>query len=530
MTGRALMLICLLAILLAVRSWPAAAQQAGSYRVAGTVVNAASSQPIAGARVTLTRFAGDGQPVSMLSGDGGQFAFTGLPPGKYELSGQRRGFLTRSYGQHAGLVSAIVTGPGQDDEHIALRLPPPGVIAGKVVDDAGEPVAQALVQLLGSRIVAGRRHLIEESSVRTDDIGEYRFSALPSGSYYLVVSGVPWYSKFAETLADAAPRQMTHTGYGVRYYPNVGDAAAAEPLALQAGQEASANFTLLPVPAVSVHVHCDQDDSLVKRYTVTGVGLPGEGVHIRQGSETGDLYNLWNLVPGHYTVRAEAPDGMRTWYGASEFDAADEDADVDVSLHAAPTLRGTVSLEGAGNLPGAVTVVLRGEDGHTQPLAAGAGGRFSIPAIPPGRYRVGIGGSEDIYLRSWASEGGRRDGDWLAIQAGANVRLTVLAARGTSRIAGMVYRGGQPLPGALVVLAPATGTGRADDNRAVESNSDGSYEFRGLPAGEYALFAMEDGAELEYANPAAIRPYLTRAKKVQAAATGSDHVRLSTAP
>ncbi|HUE04055.1 MAG TPA: carboxypeptidase-like regulatory domain-containing protein [Bryobacteraceae bacterium] len=526
MTGRAIVLIRLLAILLAVRSWPAAAQEPGSYRVAGTVVNAASNQPIVGARVTLTRLAGDDQPVSMLSGDGGQFAFTGLPAGKYELSGRRRGFLTRSYGQHAGFVSAIVTGPGQDDEHIALRLPPPGVIAGKVVDDAGEPVAQALVQLLGSRIVAGRRHLIEESSVRTDDIGEYRFSALPSGSYYLVVSGVPWYSKFAETLAEAAPRQMTHTGYGVRYFPNVGDAAAAEPLALQAGQEASAYFTLLPVPAVSVHVHCDQDDSLVKRYTVTAAGLPGEGVDIRQGSETGDLYNLWNLVPGHYTVRAEAPDGMRTWYGASEFDAADEDADVDVSLHAAPTLRGTVSLEGAGNLPAAVTVLLRGENGRTQPLAGGADGKFSIPAIPPGRYRVGIGGSDDIYLRNWASEGGRRDGDWLAIPAGTNVRLTVLAARGTSRIAGTVYRGGQPLPGALVVLAPATGAGRADDNRAVESNSDGSYEFRGLPAGEYALFAEDDGAELEYANPTAIRPYLSRARKVEAAPTGADHVRL----
>jgi Carboxypeptidase regulatory-like domain len=527
MTGRAIMLIC---CQLATLSWPAAAQEPGRYRVAGAVVNAASSQPIIGARVTLTRFAGDGQPVSMLSGDIGQFAFTGLPPGKYELSGQRRGFLSRSYGQHVGFVSAIVTGPGQDDEHIALRLAPPSVIAGKVVDDAGEPVAQALVQLLDSRMVAGRRHLIEESSARTDDVGEYRFAALPSGSYYLVVSGVPWYSKFGETLADSAPRQMTHTGYGVRYYPNVGDAAAAEPLVLQAGQEASANFTLLPVPAVSVHIHCDQDDSLVKQYTVTGAGLPGEGVHIRQGSETGDLYNLWNIVPGHYTVRAEAPDGMRTWYGASEFDAADEDADVDVSLHAAPTLRGIVSLEGAGGLPAGLPaglkVVLRGENGRTQPLTAGAGGRFSIPAIAPGRYRVGIAGADDIYLRNWSVEGGRRDGGWLAIPAGADVRLMLRAARGTGRIAGTVYRGGQPLAGALLVLAPAAAEASPDDNRAVESNSDGSYEFRGLPVGDYALFAVEDGAVLEYANPTAIRSYLSRAKKVQAAPAGLDHVRV----
>jgi hypothetical protein len=140
----------------------------------------------------------------------------------------------------------------------------------------------------------------------------------------------------------------------------------------------------------------------------------------------------------------------------------------------------------------------------------GADRRFSIPAIPPGRYRVSIGGADDYYLR--------HEGALLDILPGAAVRLSLPLARGAGRIAGTVYRIGQPLPGALVVLTPG--------NRAVAGNSDGTYEFRGLPAGEYALFAVEDGADLEYANPAAIRPYLANAKKVQVTSGSSDNLRL----
>jgi hypothetical protein len=303
---------------------------------------------------------------------------------------------------------------------------------------------------------------------------------------------------------------MTHAGYGVRYYPNVGEPAAAEPLALKAAQEATANFTLLPVPAVSVYIHCEPNDSLTKQYTLTAGGLSGIPVNIRQGSQTGDLYNLWGILPGHYTLRAEATDGSRIWYGATEFDVAAADTDVDVTLRDAPSLSGTVVPEGGGSLPAQLTVLLRDETGRSQALAMGADGRFSSPAIPPGRYRVSIAGADEYRLR--------RESEMLDIPAGAAVRVKLPISRGSGHVSGTVYRDGQPIPGALVVLTPT--------NRAVESNSDGSYEFRGLPPGEYALFAVPDGTDLEYANPSAISHYLGSAKKVQIPPGGTDHLRL----
>ena len=495
---------------------PAAGAQATvGYGIAGVVLNAASGQPVAGARVTLASVDRSDQRLSVISADNGRFAFKNLPQGKYELSGQRRGLLAGNW------TGAIVAGPGQNTDSILLRLSPPAIISGKVVDDAGEPVTLALVELLASRLIDGHRSLVEAVSKRTDDTGGYRFSGLPAGSYYLVVSGVPWYAKFNEMLGDSAPRSMTHTGYAVRYYPNAGDPGAAELLILKAGQEATANFTLLPVPAVSVYVHCEQGESLTKQYTLTTAGLPGNPVHVREGSETGDLYNLWDVLPGHYTLRAEATDGSHTWYATNEFDVAAADTDVSVALHEAPSLSGMVVPENGGSLPAQLTVRLYGESGRTQAPALDHGGRFSIPAIPPGRYRIGLSGADEFYLKTWFAEGGRREGELLDIPAGAAVRLNLSAAKGAGRISGTVNRDGQPLPGALVVLTPA--------NRAMPSNSDGSYEFRGLAPGEYALFAVEDWADLEYANPAAIRPYLGSAKKVRVAPGSSENMRLDVA-
>jgi hypothetical protein len=493
-----------------------AAQASGGYRVAGVVVNAASGQPVTGARITLAPVERRDQAISTVSGEGGRFAFTGLPQGKYELAGHAGGFLQ---GRWAG---AIVTGPQQNTESMVLRLPAPGVVSGKVVDDAGEPLAEARVELLGSRITDGHRELAPVSSKGTDDTGEYRFPSLQAGTYYVAVSGVPWYTKFNETLGDSAPHGMTHAGYGIRYYPDAGDAAGAEPLRVQAGQEVTANFTLLPVPAESVYVHCEQLENLTKRYTLTARGLQGIPVNVRQGSEAGDVFNFWGVPPGHYMLRAEAADGNHSWYGTSDFDVAAGDTDVNVTLYDAPSLSGTVAVENAAEIRGGgagpVMVVLRDETGNSRALQAGPGGRFSIGSIPPGRYRVAVSGADLYYLKGWSAEGGRRDGQTLEVLPGAVVRLQVAAGMGAGRITGTVYRDGRPLAEALVVLSPM--------GRAAESNSDGSYEFRGLPAAAYAVFAVEDGSDLEYGNPAAIRGYLGGAKKVQVGRGGSEDVRL----
>jgi len=479
-----------------------------AWRIAGVVVNAASGQPVAGARVSIES---SELRRSAISGDDGRFAFADLPPGRYELVGQRRGLLSEQW------PGAVVAGPEQDTGNIVLRLTPPAVISGKVTDDEGDPAAQARVELIASKIVEGRRKLRTIAVTQTDDAGEYRVSALRPGGYYIAVSAVPWYAKFIETMGDNAPASMTHSGFATRFYPNVKEPAAAEPLLLQAGQEGTANFTLQAVPASAVHVHCEQYEDLTKHYTLMSPGLPGSPVSAREGSESGFTYNFWAVAPGHYTIKAEASDGRRTWYGVSEFDVAEGDADVSLTLEQAPSLSGRVTLEGEGALPPQLALRFDDERGESHSLAVDAKGRFSAPAILPGRYRVSLSGAGDDYLKAWPGEGGRRVGELLEIPPGAALKLTPVVAKG-GRVAGTVYRDGTPVPGALVVAVPAY--------RAVVAASDGSYEFRGLAPGDCGLFAVEGGPDLEYANPEAIRPYMERAKRVRVSGDGANHVRL----
>jgi hypothetical protein len=415
----------------------------------------------------------------------------------------------------------VAVGEGSQTIDLALELSPPGVIYGKVVDDAGDPVTQAVVELFGSGIVDGRRKLTRQAVQQTSDGGEYRFTSLAEGNYYLSVSGYPWFTKFIATHGDAPARSITHSGYGMRYYPNVGDAAAASPLVLKPGQDAEANFTMLASPAVSVQVRVEGGENLSKQFSLTTVGIAGSEVLARQGKESGDLYNFWGVAPGRYTLRVEASDSRRTWYARQVIDAGATDIEIGASLEEAPSLTGTVSVDGgaAGN---GLAIVLKSAETGMAVSSPVAGGKFSIPAMPPDHYQVALAGADDMYLKTWSVEGGYREGDTLEIPAGAQARLKISAAGGAARISGTVTRHEHPLAGALVVLSPG--------GRAVEADSDGGYEFRGLPPGAYDLFAVEDGADLEYADLSAIQPYLAHAKKVRVAAGEAHTERLDLSP
>ena len=87
-----------------------------------------------------------------------------------------------------------------------------------------------------------------------------------------------------------------------------------------------------------------------------------------------------------------------------------------------------------------------------------------------------------------------------------------------------MYHADRAAPGALVVLAPVKGS--EADSRVFQTESDGSFEYKAVRPGEYVLFAMEPGSDLEYANPAAIRPYLEAGTPIRVEPEGSYTVRL----
>jgi len=93
---------------------PAAASNAGSYRIAGTVVNVATGEPIQRAVVSALGQDQIHSIASVVSDAQGHFALEGLAAAKYPLSASKRGFRTALYDDHEGYNTAIVTGPDQD--------------------------------------------------------------------------------------------------------------------------------------------------------------------------------------------------------------------------------------------------------------------------------------------------------------------------------------------------------------------------------------------------------------------------------
>ena len=118
-------------------------------------MSAASGHPLARAQVTIadTRNRQDTQTIT--SSDDGRFEFQ-VAAGKFSLQASKRGFITSAFNQHDQFSTAIVTGVGLDTEHLPLRLSPAAVLAGKIIDEAGEPVRQAVVTLYREDRLAGR--------------------------------------------------------------------------------------------------------------------------------------------------------------------------------------------------------------------------------------------------------------------------------------------------------------------------------------------------------------------------------------
>src|SRR5215469_16258032 len=87
------------------RVFPASAQSATStpesrYRVAGVLVSKTNGDPLAGARVILASTKDRQSPQSVMTSDDGRFEFSGVPAGKFSLTGAQRGFISASYDQH----------------------------------------------------------------------------------------------------------------------------------------------------------------------------------------------------------------------------------------------------------------------------------------------------------------------------------------------------------------------------------------------------------------------------------------------
>jgi hypothetical protein len=119
---------------------------------------------------------------------------------------------------------------------LLFRLIPSGVIAGRVLDEDGEPLASVTVSALREVYNEGKRTLATSSALSTNDLGEYRLFGLPPGRYF-VTAVYPHWGRYGGNGDDSDSADAQQQGYAKVFYPGTPDAAKAMSIPIKAGEE-----------------------------------------------------------------------------------------------------------------------------------------------------------------------------------------------------------------------------------------------------------------------------------------------------
>ncbi len=143
-------------------------------------------------------------------------------------------------------------------------------------------------------------------------------------------------------------------------------------------------------------------------------------------------------------------------------------------------------------------------------------GSFTWKDVPPGTYSVEISdvsAMPDWFLKSAASDGHDATDSGFSVGAGG-ITLDLMASANGGTIDGVVgNQDDEPVADAVVVAAPEVRfRNRPDRYRKAVADQSGHFSLRGLPPGDYTLFAWESVDGEAYYNAEFLRSYEDRGK------------------
>jgi uncharacterized protein (DUF2141 family) len=512
---------------------PAPAPAPQPFHITGTVVDALSGRPLSHAQVLINLQSERDSNQTVITGDDGRFVFENLPAGTYGLFAQRKGYVDQSYKQHETYSTAIILGPDRQPGDLRFELRPGGSISGQVFDDTNEPLRNAQVMLLRQDLRQGKRATWQQGQNVTDDQGHYHFGHLPPGTYFVSVSAQPWYAQhegrrpLAGNSAPAAAQQAASgdpaldVAYPTTFFLNSTELSAASPITLRPGDAEIADITLRPVPAIHVLIHSPSGEAgqvwvqQAIQHIAPGVdrGIPVQGAQPEPG-----VLEIMGLPPGRVTLGLSTSKGDESTQrsqtlqvtGNSEINLSDPLPSASVS--------GVITMDDGSPLAPQTFLRLRnpatGAVFNAQPQPNGEFS-FNGQEISVGTYAVGIAQQAASAVRSITATGAKVSGRTVEIGSSPDVRLSVVVSRGSGTVKGFALKDGKPVDGMMVVLVPQDPEHNLVLFRRDQSDSDGSFNLRGILTGKYTIVAIENGWDLEWSTPGVLQRYLPAGEKIQ---------------
>jgi protocatechuate 3,4-dioxygenase beta subunit len=453
------------------------------------VVNALTGGPVRRATVVLT----GGEVRLAAESDGeGKFEFTGLPAGSYRVAANRPGFLDRA-------ARRLVTVGSERVRDAEVRLPPAGAIAGRVVDEAGEPADRAQVFLFKQVYQDGRRLWEQLRGVtQTNDRGEYRVGGLKAGRYLVRV--------YDQRPAVNNRYDRPPTSFNVPvYHPSALREEHAGAVEVGVGTEVGGIDVRLVKAEMPARVRVRgrvtgmaAESGIVVAVAATrtdGAIFGGNSAVVRGPDFAFEL----NVAPGPYAMLANVYSGGPEAYANEQLLVTGEMSGIVVAMRTAPSVTGQfrVPEEGAAlKLDGirvALTPLVTDAIGRQDVYSDGAG-RFVTRPLRPGRYAIPeIRPLPDgCYVREMRL--GEREITPAEFELGTSGTLEIVLGRKGATVAGSVTGGGGP----TVTLIP-------EDGRwwPVKTPTDdaGGFRFTGVRPGKYTVFAWEEVDEDLWRDP-----------------------------
>ena len=475
--------------------------------IAGTVLSATTSESLKSVVVSLrSGKREDGISKVTTSGLEGDFVFTGLPPGEYELTFRKTGYRTL----HGSVVKVTVR-ENEEVDGLVLRMWPAGAIEGRVVDSEGEPVPGA--QVATFRVRHGERGIFLSSGneVKSNDLGRYRIYGLGAGAYLVRV----WPPR------EGTPGGEYYAGMAGTFYPDATGPLQALPLKVNWGQELSGIDLRLTEsvtyaaagsvwdahsegPCLGCIVRAEQIDGALR------ISLPSTARTSREGR-----FVLRRLSPGEYRIVARRP-GAEGVVSQAHISIRGRNAEgVDLAVGVMGPVSGRIVLDDTreGVDPTAWTPYLSSIPPSTSwPDGEGevdADHRFSIPELPAANYRFEVLGlPPGSYLKALRVGGQPLPAPELAVPEDAPVTgVQAVIGFDAATVSGQVKprRSSSGKEGpieARVALIPKPNQGGYVRTQTVQTTPDGGFSFASVVPGAYTLYALPVMSSAQLMDPA----------------------------
>ena len=451
-----------------------------------------------------------GEPRFVRTDEDGRYELSSLPAGRYTVTASKGSFVSLAYGQRRPNEpgTPIEVKNDQTVDRIDISLPPGAVITGHVLDEAGEPVVNAMVMPMQARFINGRRQLVPMGSMATTpDTGEFRLWGLMPGQYVVSVTQRD-FAMMAQ--GDSSDR----LGYAPTYYPGTANGAEAQPITVKVGETVSGiTMTLVPTRTASVTGNAIDSRGRPASGMVMAMPRTGGGMMVGIGMTNTTIrpdgtFRISGLAPGDYTLRAMIPGSAGPLAGdtlTATVSVAGEDVHGITLQPVVPAIiSGRIILDQSGSQPIQPSGIRIFASPKEPELMMFMDGRppqvrddYSFEArVSPGVTMLRVVGEGGWTLKSVRHQGIDITDSGLAVNGGQRLEgIEIELTTRAQEVAGTVSNstGAQVKDYTVLVFAQNKelwqgqsryfGTGRGDQ--------DGRYKIRTLPPGDYFAVALE---------------------------------------